>query len=164
MITEALKRIYSGSNVNRSLEALEFRHPNWPDPVRLVNDVVGWTFTLETGVLADFIAMPFDVKLPDKNTAGAEDLQVALCNIGREMMDLLELASSSPEDSITCLFRVFLDIPNSAPQINPPLRLQITSVAATLNSITATATRFDVLNRPFPTTLYTLDSFPGLRR
>jgi hypothetical protein len=79
-------------------------------------------------------------------------------------MDAIEAASADPTVHITATLRTYLDIEGSAPQHDPPIVLAMQSITIDAGAISGTATRADVLNRPFPTDLYRTDNFPGLNR
>jgi hypothetical protein len=108
--------------------------------------------------------VPFLVQLPTQDGKGQQDLQIVIDNVGREIMDAIEAAAADPSVNITVTYRVFLDIANSLPQNDPPLVLALPSIVVGMASVTGTATRADVLNRPFPSEVYRVDSFPGLNR
>jgi len=163
MITPELKAIYAGNTAQRCLDTLQFSHPEWSNDFYFVNDVQNWQFQLSTGVYQEFLAMPFELKLPDKNTGGSQELSISLCNIGQEMMQAIEEAIANPEP-IAVFLRVFLDVADSLPQNSPPLVLAINDIDVEVSTVTATASRYDVVNRPFPSRYYTTHEFPGLRR
>lgn len=163
MITPALKALYAGNTTFRALETLQLSHISWANDFWIVNDVYNWNFTLEDGNPQGFIALPFELKLPNKDTGGNQELQISICNIGMELMQLLEVAALFPA-AIDVTLRIFLDIPNSFPQNDPPMVLAISEVDADMQNVTATATRYDVINRPFPSRIYTMKEFPGLDR
>lgn len=164
-ISAELKRIYAGSDQAQTyVETLAFSHPAFLKSHFVTNDVVGWTFELEDGSTQDFDPVPFELVLPTHDDQGRQDLQVSICNVGREMMEELERASVAARDPVSCTYRVFLDIPNTVPQNDPVTRLTILQVDVTFQTITAVAGRSDVLNRSFPSDIYRIDNFPGLDR
>lgn len=162
-LTPELVALYAGNTAQRAIETLELSHPEWAQSFWFVNDIRDWRFQLETGTLRDFVALPFELQLPSKNTGGSQELAISICNIGREIMDQLEIAIEDPQP-ISCTLRIFLDIADSPPQNSPPLVLAISEISATPATVTATATRYDVVNRGFPSRFYRTDEFPGLRR
>lgn len=123
-----------------------------------------WSFLLETGTLVTFQQMPFKVVLPTSDGKGNQDLGVTLANIGRDLVLPIEAAIANPSETIKCTYRVYLDTPATAPQNTPPLTLIITGIQINRETVTATATRADVLNRSFPYNFYRTSDFPGLRR
>lgn len=166
-ISLALKKIYASAPPDqRYIETLEINHSTFAAPYYFTNDVFEHDFLRVSGDAATvkFTPMPFTVQLPSEDNSGNQELTIALINSGREMMAALEKAQTKPEDNIACIYRVYLAEGSKDPQIDPPLTLTITDISADANSVTASASRFDVLGRQFPTELYTTDKFPGLRR
>jgi Domain of unknown function (DUF1833) len=167
MTTSAeLKRVYaSAPSDRRYIETLDLYHPRFPRRFFIVNDVQAWQFLLESGGgLVPFVPVPFHVQMPTVDGKGQQDMQVQIDNIGREAMDAIEAASADPTINITTTLRIYLDVAGTAPQTDPPITLALQSVTVDAGAIVGTATRADVLNRPFPTELYRVDLFPGLNR
>lgn len=164
-ISAELKRVYASAPTDRrAIECLSFYHPNFGTWLHFTNDVQAWTFTIEGGALVEFRAVPFTVIPPLQDGKGQQDLQIALENVGREAMDYIEAASLTPSIPIQVVYRVYVDIPQSAPQMVPSLDLTLSNLVVGLDAITGTATRADTLNRPFPSVVYRLDTYPGLDR
>lgn len=164
-ITPELKRVYASAPTDtRYVECLSLYHPTWGTWLHFTNDVQPWTFALESGPLVDFAAVPFSIVLPLQDGKGQQDLQIGLENVGREAMDYIEAAANVPSVPILVIYRVYLDRPHSRPQQDPPLELTLSNVIVGLDVITGTATRADTLNRPFPSVVYRLDTYPGLDR
>ena len=65
-------------------------------------------------------------------------------------------------DLVQVIYREFLSSDLSAPQNNPPLRMTIMTVSATVFKVTATAGFPDLMNRRFPSLEYDAQTFPGL--
>jgi hypothetical protein len=129
----------------------------------MTNDTVPWTFQLETGATVKFETVPFKIVLPANDHGGNQDLSLTLANIGRDLVDPLELAIQKANEPVKCSYRVYIDQANTMPQ-NTPLVLLISAIQVTQDTVSATATRADVLNKRFPNKLYRYDDFPGLRR
>lgn len=165
-ISAELKRVYaSAPSDRRYVNTLELWHPLFPRRFFIVNDVTGWQFLLAPGgLLVPFVPVPFHVQMPTSDGKGQQDMQVQIDNIGREAMDAIEAASADPTINITTTLRIYLDVAGTAPQMDPPITLALQSVTVDAGAIVGTATRADVLNRPFPTELYRVDLFPGLNR
>jgi hypothetical protein len=164
-ISAALKEVYaSAPATTRYVETLAFSHSLFPQTYYLTNDNQSWSFLLETGQLVTFAVMPFQIILPNSDGKGNQDMKLTLANIGRELVDPLELAIAKPSEPVRCVYRVYLDQPSTSPQNSPPLSLIITGVQVNRDAVSATATRTDVLSRAFPYNFYKLETFPGLRR
>lgn len=163
-ITAALKEIYASGTASRYIETLEFHHSMFGRSYYMTNDTVPWSFQLETGAVVTFEAVPFRIVLPSNDHGGNQDLSLTLANIGRDLIDPLELAITKPQEPVRCTYRVYIDQVNSLPQNSPPLTLSISTVQVSQDAVSAVATRADVLNKKFPSKLYRYDDFPGLRR
>ena len=164
-ISQALKEVYaSAPATQRYIETLSFSHSLFSQTYFLTNDNMPWTFLLETGATVTFQQMPFKIVLPTSDGKGNQDLGVTLANIGRDLVNPIEAAIAKPSETIKCIYRVYLDTPSTAPQNSPPLQLIITGIQYNRETVSATATRSDVLNRAFPYNFYKTSDFPGLRR
>jgi len=166
-ISDELAEIYAGSSQDRYIETLEVAHPSFTKTFLLHNDATSASrfFALAAGgAPEEFEAIPFQVNLPASDSGFLQDLQIAIANAGDIMMSELEEAGKNPHQQIEITYRVYLDTNNAEPQNDPPLKLTATQINADLDVVTATASRFDVLNRSFPRTRYTLNEFPGLDR
>ena len=164
-ISTALRQVYaSAPQTVTYIETLELWHSSWGQAYYLTNDVKAWTFSLEGGATAEFLAIPFSIVLPGQDGRGQQDLQIVIENIGREIMGPVEIASRTPWETIVCIYRPYLDRPNSLPQMDPPLELRLTNIGVGLSTITATGTRADTLNRAFPSAVYRAEHYPGLDR
>lgn len=165
--TNELKRVYaSAPSDRRYIETMELSHPLFPYTFNLTNDPVPWFFKRSAGDVGvtQFQPVPFRLVFPTVDGKGQQDLQILLDNVGRIAMESIEAAAALPTVNIDVVVRIYLDVPGSEPQNDPPWRLTLQSIVIDAQSITGTATRADVLNRPFPTDLYRVDLFPGLNR
>lgn len=169
MITPELQELYAGDTGARYVETLSLSHPDFTQEWHLTSDPEPWTFLLEDGATSvDYTPFPFLVVEPERSTDGQVDLNIALCNVTRELVEQLERAIEHPRTAPQIAWRVYLDKPNTTPQ-RSPLILSITDITADMGQVTATATRYDVLSRAFPgggkrECYYNTDTFPGLRR
>ena len=164
-ISEELKRIYASAPSDVTyVDTLSFSHSQFTQLWSITNHVKPMRYFLESGRLERFINVPFEFSLPASNTQGNQDLSFAICNVGREIMDEVENEVSFPQEPIQVKYRVYTDKEDTYPETNPPLTLSVTQVSFSLQTITANARRFDMLNYPFPNLYYELKNFPGLRR
>jgi len=164
-ISQALKEVYASAPAQqRYIDTLAFSHSRFPQNYYLTNDNMAWMFTLESGAIVTFQPVPFAIVLPKLEGNGTQDMNLTISNIGRDLIDPLELANGLPTEAVKCTYRTFLDQHLGQPQTSPALELIITGIEVTKNAVSATATRSDVLNRAFPYNFYRADQFPGLRR
>jgi hypothetical protein len=143
---------------------LSFAHSKFAQTYYLTSDTKPWRFLLETRNQVTFIPVPFKIVLPAIDGKGQQDMSLTIANIVRELVDPLEAAIADPGEAIRCTYRVYIDSEGTLPQNDPPLTLVVTGAQMTRESVSATATRADVLNRAFPFNIYRYDEFPGLRR
>ena len=115
------------------------------------------------GGLVTFQPVPFRINLPTRDGSGRQDLSLAISNVGRIGMAILEQAITQPEEAIQVDYTILIR-GDSAPQLDPPLSLTMTDIVVTETAISATVTRSDILNAPFPREKYRPDRFPGLDR
>lgn len=162
-ISAALQQRYSSEVDVDWWEAIIISHPA-AGSLYLANAADGQSRrgTID-GATRTFLPVPFKVKLPDRNGDGQQDLGVAICNVGKEMVDAVEKALTQPAEPIRFRYTVFIE-GNATPQINPPFELNLTDIMITPEALTGTATRYNVFNRRFPYILYRGEEFPGLVR
>ena len=164
-ISAKLKEIYTTAPIDQTyVETLTLSHSLFSKTWYICNDFTDWEFYDDFNVLRTFTPLPFIVKLPKQDTGGSNELDIALSNAGLDMMNELEAASANRKEPISCKYQVYLDTAQSKPQLTPPIRLNISDIRADIGNITATASRFDVLNRQFPKIVYNIDDFKGLDR
>lgn len=118
---------------------------------------------LFNGFMETFQPVPTKIVLPTKDDSGRQDLGIAFCGIGREAKAFLDAAVSNPLVPITVSFSIFI-LGSTAAQIDPWVEFFLTDISITTSVVTATASRADIINRQFPTEVYRLDTYPGLRR
>lgn len=161
-----LVKIYAGSNAQIQLDTLHFAHPLFQYEYHIVNDYREWSFKLlaTDTVGTPFSSVPFNFRLPRRDSSGRQELQIVFSNMGRWMISELEAAIEDPTTPITCTYRAYLNVVDSLPVIDPPMVLGITDVSVTEEAVTCVATRFDVLNAAFPHRHFSPDEFPGLLR
>ena len=166
-----LVKIYaSNPQDKRYIEVLRFKHPaftrTWMLCSDLQDDASAWSFKDENGATFTATFCPFEVTLPKHDSSGArQDMAVVLGNVDRLIMEELELAQAQPNTPIECTLLIYVNTAGSDPAADPII-LSVADPVATLDTITLTASRFDVLNAPFPaiSESYRIDRFQGLDR
>jgi hypothetical protein len=154
------------------VETLQLEHPIFaieptPGSIFITNQKDGFDNTLPDGRTVTYIPTPFVAIPPNSDENSALQLQVAIDNASRGIMDNLERLGSYPTDPITVTYRVYLSYdlgPAGVIQNDPPLVLQVTNVTATDLSVTFTASLTNLRQRAFPSKLYTTKTYPGLAR
>lgn len=173
-MSEALKEAYaSAPSQVVVLHTLELRHPNFlddnnqPTAIRVVRDHADLTATLEAGAplnggqAVTFLALAFDLKLPEQqDKGGIPEFVVSIDNASREIMPWLDKAVLSLVP-ITLTYRCYLSNDTSAPHMDP-VTASLRGIEATPMRVTARASFPDLANKRFPGFDYTAADFPAL--
>lgn len=169
-LSAALKEAYAAAPQDVViLHTLEFRHPAFNEPLRVVLDHVDHTCTLEAGAPENpseavlFVGYAFDIVLPGVDDGAAPEVVITIDNVTMEIEDNISAALLTT-DKVMVTYRPYLSTDLSAPTMNPPLTLTITQITADQFQITARARMGDYANKAFPSELYTATRFPGLVR
>jgi len=115
-----------------------------------------------------FLPVPVQMVLPKRDGSGRSDMSLTWCGIQGEVDEFLCAAIGTGANPggiypIVCRYSVFI-LGDPDPQIDPWMEFRLTNIAITEEAVTATASSSDVLNQKFPTEVYRLSHFPGLRR
>lgn len=161
-LSQALAEAYaSAPSAEVILHTLELRHPNFTQPLRVVNDHSTLTAGLETVELADFAPFSFRFRLPDVQSTGMPELEVEIDNVSSEVLAYIDQAAQST-DLIELIYRPYLASEPFMPMMNPPITLVLHDVEANIYSIRARASFGDYGSRRFPGETYDAQRFPGL--
>ena len=167
-LSQALKEAYAAAPCDVvTLHTLEFRHPAFTQPLRVVLDHADHTCTLEADAPADpstavlFVGYAFDIVLPNMDTGAAPEVVITIDNVSMEIEDNISAALATI-DKVMVTYRPYLSTDLSAPSMNPPMTLTVTHISADQFQITARAQLGDYANKAFPGENYTATRFPGL--
>ena len=167
-LSQALKEAYAAAPCDVvTLHTLEFRHPAFTQPLRVVLDHADHTCTLEADAPADpstavlFVGYAFDIVLPTMDTGAAPEVVITIDNVSMEIEDNISAALATI-DKVMVTYRPYLSTDLSAPSMNPPMTLTVTHISADQFQITARAQLGDYANKAFPGENYTATRFPGL--
>lgn len=167
-LSQALKEAYAAAPCDVvTLHTLEFRHPAFTQPLRVVLDHADHTCTLEADAPADpstavlFVGYAFDIVLPNMDTGAAPEVVITIDNVSMEIEDNISAALATA-DKVLVTYRPYLSTDLSAPSMNPPMTLTVTHISADQFQITARAQLGDYANKAFPGENYTATRFPGL--
>jgi hypothetical protein len=167
-LSQALKEAYASAPAAETiLHTLEFRHPSFTVPIRVVLDYQDLTATLEASAplnpstAVNFTAYAFDLVLPELGVGGTPEITISIDNVSHEIVSYIDAAAQTP-DLIEVTYRPFLASTPAVPQMDPPLTLVVTAVTADVFRVQCTAAFGDVANRKFPSETYTAERFPGL--
>lgn len=156
-LSQAIKEAYASAPTDEIIyHTLEITHADFAQPIRVVR---GFESITAGGV--EWLALPFDMTLPESSDTGQPSLTLSLDNVGRELMDGVEAAAES-STPISVTYRAFLSSDLTSAMNDPPQTLTLTGITTTVASVTATATLADFSNRKFPRAVYRDDDYPGL--
>lgn len=169
-LSQAIKEAYaSAPNDVVDYHTLEFRHPSFTSPIRVVRDYVNLTATLEAdapsnpGEAVVFTGYAFELDLPEVGPDARPEITIRIDNVSLEIEDAMNRAIQTT-DVVEVTYRPYLSGDTSAPAMDPPLTMTLTSVSADQFQVTAKAIVGDYTNRRFPFEEYTTNRFPGLVR
>jgi hypothetical protein len=169
-ISAELAAVYATAPVDRYyIECLSLVHPifieagNNQGEFHMTNQRDSFVGELEDGRFVTFTPVPFTAIPPNAEEQSDLQLQVAINNVSRDLMDNLEKLAQTPNVPIEIYYRVFLS-DDLTVQNDPPLRLDILAVKATQKMISFSAGLTNLRNKPFPALLYTTELYPGLAR
>jgi len=163
LMTEALKEALAVCPTDIVIfETIQIDHPDFDQPMRLVNDYADLTATLETGETVTFIRFAFESVGAEVNAQGLPEVVVTVDGASSEIANAMDqLAGSS--DALTVTLRSFRSDDLSAPAgRNVPGEVRNISVEDV--RVTLRIGFGEIANRPFPSELYTPRRFPGLVR
>lgn len=145
--------------------AFVISHPN-AGTLRIIDhteEFTGYGNATTNPGLQVYRPVPTQVKLPGRDESGRSDMSLVWCGIQDEAKAFLDAAITDGTQPIKCLHTIYI-LGNPNPQITPFTEFRLTGISISDEAVTATATQADIINRAFPTAVYRLDRFPGLRR
>jgi hypothetical protein len=162
--SEAIKEAYASAPTDIVvIDTLEISHPALPGgSMWLSKTMVDYTLTLEDGVTNQlFSATGFEFKLPAAGENGLQELNIVIDNVDRRVSEFMNAVKDS-KYPVKLTYRPYLSTDLTAPQLDPPLVLNVTDVKADVFKVTARATFADLLNKKHPLQMYTRARFPSL--
>ncbi len=167
-LSQAIKEAYAAAPSDEvTLTTLEFRHPAFTQPLRVVLDHADHICTLEDSAPSDpgaavlFVGYSFDIVLPTVDAGVAPEVVITIDNVSMEIEDSINAALATT-DKVQVTYRPYLSTDLTAPQMNPPMTLTITAISADQFRLTARAQLGDYANKAFPGESYSATRFPGL--
>lgn len=150
------------------LDALEFWHPSFTEPARIVNDRVPLTATLEAdaprnaGETVTFQAVGVTVVWPSEtDDASAPRLQLQVDGVSALLIEQLDRAVDTL-DPVVLIARRYMSDDLSGPSRDKQLHLELTDVQCSETRITASCLFSDPASSRFPSRAYTRARYPGL--
>lgn len=165
-LSDAIKEAYALAPSDVEIvETIEIKHPSLTVPLRLVQGRVNIeAHTEENPPPAEpyiFERAAFKIALPESGTGGVQELNMTFDNVDRRISKICEMAAST-EKPIDILYRPYLSNDFTQSEMNPPLRLVLKEVQITDFHVSGKASFVDIINRKFPSQLYTRNRFPSL--
>lgn len=159
---DAIKEAFAIAPVNKVIyHTLEIKQDGVQDPIYIVQAREGIVATDEDGNERSFKPVGFEFSLPPANEEGFRSLNIAIDNINRQASDFINKAKEN-ETTVEIIYRPFLSDDLTRPQMDPPLVLYLKEAQATDFQVVGRATFMDVVNKKFPSELYTRKRFPSL--
>lgn len=171
-ISQELADVYLGNPDGvYFIEAIDLAHSALASTLHYTNSSFGITGLLDNAQPehASFLPLPFDAKLPNKNTGGNQSLELSVSNISTTLVQHIVRMTEAPQESIQLAYRVFLSTQvdpagHHINQLVPAWRYEVSSVVVTGDAVQMSATKVNIHNRSFPRVRYTRITFPGLSR
>lgn len=169
-VSPELAMIYASAPYDvHYIETLELQHPIFNQEVIagsrfITNQRDELTAKLEDDSTVTYEPAPFVAVPPNYEETSSLQLQVAIDNASRNLMEDMERLGSHPSIPIVVIYRVYLSDDHDTVQNNPPLKLDVTSVTAGEFAVTFNAGLTNLRKKPFPAIIYTVDQYPGLAR
>lgn len=158
-----LRQVYNGDVSGlRPIPGVLLRHSSWAEIVAITSHYDDFEAYLD-GELRLFEAVPTASILPSKSPDGDQSMSMVFNGVESDVIARLKAAIDSPQEPIEVVYSEYF-VGNQAPQIDPPYRLYLTSLVLNGSTLTGTASRPDIINRPFPNRIFRIDEFPGLLR
>lgn len=174
-LSEALKEAYATAPADEVvLHTLEFRHADFvgldglPDSIWVVLNTENIDAPVEAdapvrpGETVTFVGIQFDMTRPPIESGATPEIEIAVDNVDRRIVDNLDRANESPS-KIVAVYRCFLASDLAAgSQILPPPDFELSDVKVDLLKCRARARTSIDLRVAFPRMTYTARTHPGL--
>lgn len=161
-LSDAIKEAYTICPSDKvTYETLEIRQDGVQNPIYIVKSRRSISAFDENGYERVFEPVGFEIIRPASTEEGIQTLNVVISNVGRRFNDFVVTAKSR-RVPVLAIYRAYLSDDLTIPQTNPPLILYLKDLEATPLQVTGRATFMDVINRKFPSEIYSRDRFPAL--
>jgi hypothetical protein len=145
--------VYSVSSDDPALVLLEITHPSLVSPIRVVNDTESIVSNGNT-----YIALAFQVTLPDEHEGQLPEASISIDNIGREMMQWLDTSNGGRGAMVR-----FIQVRRSAPNaIEYEISIGLRAIRATTSVVSGVLSFKDFFDKPAVYTRYDPQTAPGL--
>jgi len=161
-LTDAIKEAFASAPVTQVIHnTLEINQTGVQDPIFLVQGMSSLTAQNEKNETLIFEPCGFQFQLPPSSDEGFQYLTVSIDNIDRRVTVFIETALQEVVP-VKMTYRPYLSTDLTRPQMNPPLAMFLREIQISATQVTGRATFMDLVNRQFPSVLYTRRQFPTL--
>ena len=176
--TEAYKEAIAAAPLEQIIyETLEFQHPTFATPLRIVQGGDDIKARLEAdaefnaGEMVDFVATPFEFKLPDIKDNEQSQLQLNINNVAAyddESGKYLPYVSAYMKQAalhgepVTVIYRPYLMTELEIGPAMTPLPLMLSEASSDNYAVNTTATQDNIYDVKNPRQFYTQQRFPTL--
>ena len=161
-LSDAIKEAFAVCPASKVvLETLELRQLGVQDSVYLVKGHRAIVAGDENGNVRTFQPSGFQISLPPENEEGFKSLNIVIDNVDRRISTFVSTARSE-KIAVEVVYRPYVSDALNAPAMIPPLILYLKDIQITTHQVVGKATFLDIVNKKFPSELYTRDRFPGL--
>lgn len=159
---DAIKEAFTIAPASKSvIHTLEIRQVGVQDSVFIAQSSTTVVANDENGVPRTFEPVGFQFTLPPSDEEGFRSLNISIDNVGRRASNFIETAMTSMVP-VEIIYRPYLSDDLTVPQMLPPLVLYLQDVQITAFQVSGRATFMDIVNKKFPSELYTRERFPSL--
>lgn len=169
-LSQALAEAAAHADVRQTpITCLEFRHPNYSVPIRLVNQTDDISVTheagaaLNPGVSVEYLASRITVTVPEQSPgAGTPEIVITVAHLSGEVKRALD-ATRDTLNLWTVTERLYLSDDLTGPAILPPLQLTCTAVDFGGGPIAQIRCSYgDPARRATPKLTFRSSQYPGL--
>lgn len=161
LLTDALKEAYVNYNANVDIvETLVVSTST--DKLAFCTGYKDFIGNDASGNPITFKPAPFKFSLPAQDDSGAHSLNITIENVNGDVITFVETAKTANKE-ISITYRTYF-ADSVTPQTPRPVKMTLSSSQATLEGVTFQAAVADLVNRSFPSGLYTYSRFSGLRQ
>jgi hypothetical protein len=162
-LREAIQEAFAIAPVNKViLHTLEITQNGVQDPVYIVQSRRPIVAKDESGNSRLFQPVGFNFNLPAATEEGFRSIDIAIDNVGRAVSDFIHKAIEDSTTPVRLIYRPYLSDNLEEPQMNPPLELWLKEIQVTAQQVLGRASFMDLVNRKFPSELFTRERFPTL--
>jgi hypothetical protein len=159
-LSTLIERVYASAGSEVIIDTIELACPAWPESMYIVKGFEDFNLGLDGVTFKDFMAAPIAIALPKKSNQGNQTLNFAIDNVTGQAQRLIDTALEAGS-RITLTFRRYLNTDLTTPS-EKPFYAVVLGGNVTGTTVQIEAGFMDILNRMWPSDLYTSEFAPGL--